>query len=655
MRAEVSRIWVPCVVALLLAAGGANAQEIRNVTFGWGDAVRIGRWTPVFVTVEDAQVRDVDLQVHGTYGEKGEAMWVHQTAVAQPLPVTYALLFPVNAQLAKIVVVVSDLKTGRTLGTQALQVNSAFSPAGKTPMHLLAANDTLIGISGNVDDALRVAAQLGKGEIRAGVLDPMKLPANFAGFDGISALVLAAPDFDELKDEQERAILQWVGRGGVLLLIPPASAIPERSEIVDALPCAIGVNRVAGEKIKLNARELSPRTDLGAGARSFVVEGQTGYRKRLGLGWIAVSPVDFSPVEFPDATAANGFWKSVLEPMVKLPGIEKPTENIVGEEEQIIVSGSNAADTVGRGPRESVAIRHVLELLGAAQPTGGSDWRGALLTLAAIFFLLGPVDSVLLVRLGQHPRNSWTLVGWIGLILSVGIYAIARPIRGTVQTGTFRLVDQVGDTIVGATDIVAIKSRSPMVVPVEFDKNEWWEPANQADRELSADRFVDAECRQDRTGCRPESVKLDGMEPQAWHGEMDGLGAGYLAAELSLSQDAGGAWHLRGKLGNAGKSAMTDIFVETKSGNFRIPGSLAAGATMDVDATASGEPIALDGLANDVGDVAAGRADRVEEMVREGWACVMCQMPEADEVKVGGGVDEHWEVLRAVVGVSPGR
>jgi hypothetical protein len=213
-------------------------------------------------------------------------------------------------------------------------------------------------------------------------------------------------------------------------------------------------------------------------------------------------------------------------------------------------------------------------------------------------------------------------------------------------------VDQVGDSIVGATDIFALKSRSPVVVPVELDKDEWWEPANQAARSLSADRFVDAECRQDRTGCRPEVVKLNGTEPQAWHGEIDGLGAAYLRADLSLSQDAGATWHLRGKLMNVGKSAMTDIFVETKSGNFRIPGSLAAAATMDVDATASGEPIALDGLANDVGDVAPGRADRVEEMVRDGMACVVCQMPEADEVKVGRGVDEHWEVLRAVVQVG---
>jgi hypothetical protein len=265
------------------------------------------------------------------------------------------------------------------------------------------------------------------------------------------------------------------------------------------------------------------------------------------------------------------------------------------------------------------------------------------------------VDSVLLMRLGQHLRNSWTLVGWIGLILSVGIYAIARPIRGTVEMGTFRLVDQVGDSIVGATDVVVIKSRSPNVVPLALDKDEWWEPANQAARSFSADRFVDAECRQDRTGCRPESVRLNGMEPQAWHGEIDGLGAGYLKADLSLWQDAGGTWHLRGKLINIGKSAMTDIFVETKSGNFRVVGSLAAGATMNVDATASGEPIALDGLANDVGDVAPGRADRAEEMVREGMACVVCQMPDADEVKIGPGVDEHWEVLRAVVGVSSGR
>ena len=79
----------PRLLALLfslLFIPPAFSQEIRNVTVGWGNSLRLGRWTPVFVTVEDAQPREIDLQIHGSYGEKSAALWLHQTAVAEPRP-----------------------------------------------------------------------------------------------------------------------------------------------------------------------------------------------------------------------------------------------------------------------------------------------------------------------------------------------------------------------------------------------------------------------------------------------------------------------------------------------------------------------------------------------------------------------------------------
>src|SRR5580704_11934340 len=139
LRSRAKRAVYLCLsLGILFSTSVVSAQEIRNVTFGWGHTIRQGRWTPVFVTVEDSQTRRIDLQIHGTYAEKGQALWLHQTAVAQSLPVTYELLYPINAQLSRIEVIVSDLQTGKTLGTQALQNNASFSPAGNVPMQILA-------------------------------------------------------------------------------------------------------------------------------------------------------------------------------------------------------------------------------------------------------------------------------------------------------------------------------------------------------------------------------------------------------------------------------------------------------------------------------------------------------------------------------------
>ncbi len=614
-----------------------------KVTAGWGDAMRLGRWTPVFVSVADPQTRDVDLQIHGTYGEKSLALCVHQTAVAQPRPTTYALLFPLNAQPSRIEVIVADEKTGRTLATQAMQNPASFSPAGKVPMRLLGPREFLVGISGEIGDAMQLQNQLDRAGLVGGILDPVKLPANFAGYDGVTVLVLVAADLTELKPEQEQALMQWVRRGGNLVVIPGTTALPAKSILMDALPCEVGVNQTIAN---LNGRDLSPRP----GAVAVRVLDHNGYEHRVGLGNIAVWPVDIAPLQFTDANVANAFWRSVLGGMVKVPAIAQTTEMPLSEEQDILISGPNAADSVGRGLRESVAIRHVLELLGATGSQPAVDWRKALLWMAGLFFLLGPVDSIVLMRLNQ-PRNWLTIAGWIGLLLSLGTYAAARPGDAPPVVGTLRLVDQVDDRAVAATDIVAVRSERSQSVRTSLDDDEWWEPANQAARSFDPGRFVDALCREDRSGCRPERIQLTGGEAQSWHGEAAFARPGWLRAKLTLRRDAAGTPRLAGKLTNTAASVLTDIQIATAAGNFRLGQSLAARASMDVDEGISSEPVTMRGMPADVGDISPDRADAMEQLVKDGFACVYCQMPEARDLKVVDGVEaaQHWQVLRAAV------
>jgi hypothetical protein len=640
----------------LLLISPTSAQEIRNVTVGWGNSLRLGRWTPVFVTIEDAQPREIDLQIHGSYGEKSAALWLHQTAVAEPQPDTYCLLYPINAQPSQIEVIVSDKQTGRTLGTAAMQNDSSFSSAGRQPTRILGPNETLIGISGNIDDATSLQAQLRLAEIPTGILDPLHLPANFAGYDGISALILAAPDLDQLKPDQEQAILQWISRGANLLFIPPTSTLPAADPLVDALPCTIGVNRIiiadtdgtTPSRTKLNAREISPRP----GATPFRFLDQTGYLRRLGFGKIALLPVDVSPFHFTGPHPANDFWKSILQPLTKVPAIAQPTSLPVSDIDETLIPGPNAAQSVGRGQRESDAIRHVLELMDAAKSSRTIDWRSTLVSIVAICFLLGPIDSILLMRLGQRPRNWLTIFGWIGLIASLGGYAIAREIKSSPSLATFRLVDQIDDSAVAATDIISLNSGHPQLVPLSPDKNEWWEPANQAARLFFPDRFLDATCHEDKTGCRPEWVKLNGIEPQSWYGELANLGPGLLRANLHLEQRPDHTIHLIGKLTNASSTAMTDIHVSTASGNFAIDQPLASGASIDLNQPATSDPISFSGLPADITDLSPERADRIEDLIKSGQAEVICQMPDATDVKVGLESQTHWQILRAVLSIS---
>jgi hypothetical protein len=641
------RILLALLFSLLLLPN-AFADEIQNVTVGWGDALRLGRWTPVYITVADPQPREIDLQIHGTYGEKTEALWLHQTAVAEPQPDTYCLLFPINAQLSRIEVIVSDVKTGRTLGTRVLQNDSSFSSSGRQPKRILAPNDILIGISGNIDDAITLEAQLRRAAVPVGILDPLRLPANFAGYDSVSVLILAAPDLDQIKPDQEQPILQWISRGGNLLFIPPTTPIRQDDPLINALPCTIGVNTLMTAPTRLNARDLSPKP----GSTAFQIMNRKGYLRWLGLGKIAVIPMDVSPLQFPDDHSTNDFWKSLLQPLAKIPSIKEPTSLEVSDVDEMLVPGPNAAQSVGRGQRESDAILHVLELMGATESNRSIDWRSSLLLIAAICFLLGPIDSILLMRLGQHPRNWLTLLGWIGLIASLCAVAIAHEITPSPSISTFRLVDQIDDSAVAATDIVTLNSTHPMLLPLSLDKNEWWEPANQAARLFSPDRFVDATCHQDKTGSRPEWVYLNGIEPQSWHGEAANLGPGLLRAELRLQQHADKSIHLIGKLTNVATTTMTDIHILTASGNFEIGQPVAAGATADLDQLLNSDPISFAELPADVIDLSPERADRIDELVKSGRAEVLCEMSDAKDVKVGLDAQAHWQILRAVLPIA---
>ncbi len=66
------------------------------------------------------------------------------------------------------------------------------------------------------------------------------------------------------------------------------------------------------------------------------------------------------------------------------------------------------------------------------------------------------------MRLGQHPRNALTLTGWIGLILSVGICIAAHAVHPSATVNTFRLIDQINDSTVAASDLIALNSDDPL-------------------------------------------------------------------------------------------------------------------------------------------------------------------------------------------------
>jgi hypothetical protein len=652
------------ILLIVLVPRVADAQTTLKATVGWGNVVRLGHWMPVFAFVRDTQTRSIDLEVHGSYG-KGAGMAVHQTAVAELLPNEFEILFPVNTQLSHIAVLVKDAGSGQTLASQVLEDPSSFSPAGNVPPQVLAPNDAMVGISGKIGDALAVQSQLRQVGVVSGIFDVEALPDQAAGFDGIDTLVLAGCDLRELEEPVQRAMVNWVRAGGNLLVLPGTEPLPASGPLLEALPCGIGVNKsfsfspggsssgASTRPVALNGRELIPK----AGAEAISFGSLRGFSRQMGLGKISVCEADVAPVSFGVDADAGATWRALLGGMmeVKLPHVF--TEKSVSDEEEgSVIEGPTAADSVGRGARETIAVRHVLQSLDAAGPHGGKPWRHLFLVLVGICFVIGPVDSVLRVYLGQAPRTAFTLLGWVGMVAALGGFVVARPGDEPPVVSTLRLVDQVDQTVVATTDILAVESRRGGRVALAIDPAAWCEPANQAAQFFSADRFMDMHFREDHSGCRPEWLKLEAGEPQSVRAETFLSGPAVILTALRVVSDASGSRRIVGEVKNLSGSGMTDLQIGTAWGVCRVgDGTLGAGASAKVDAALVGDVLGFEGLSSDVGDVSVLRTDRGSQLVKQGWVCVYAEMPGEAGVKVVEAVEaqRHFEVARAVVPLVP--
>ena len=89
----------------------------------------------------------------------------------------------------------------------------------------------LVGVSGNEGTEQLLETQLGRNTIVAGYLPERYLPSTAAGYDALDLLILNRPNLDRLDADQQRAIVQWVRAGGLLVLWPGSDPLPDGSPL----------------------------------------------------------------------------------------------------------------------------------------------------------------------------------------------------------------------------------------------------------------------------------------------------------------------------------------------------------------------------------------------------------------------------------------
>ncbi len=207
-----------------LAAGpalAAPASQAPGVALtarpAYEGAFRVGTWLPIVVELENAGVdRVVQVQVGAREGAQYAAQ-VDLPSGGRKSVTVYAYMTPASRRL-----VVRLLDGEQELASQTLQL---------TPVNQRA---RVVGVLAGQGAPVRPPARLPGGQPLVAVpLDPADLPEHPLGLGGLNALVVEDVPTADLRPAQREALVEWVARGGQLILgggeglAPALAGLPE--------------------------------------------------------------------------------------------------------------------------------------------------------------------------------------------------------------------------------------------------------------------------------------------------------------------------------------------------------------------------------------------------------------------------------------------
>lgn len=461
--------WLLLLTTLPLLLGTvvhADDATRLSVELGWSGAYRVGRWTPLFVTVSHDRPLAAVIEVSTPHAGR-QSMRIVQPVTLGPTPTIFCLYFVATFDLELLNIDVRDAERGRLLAS--LRPFDAPANAIVAWAHPTMAASPFIGVSGR--GGWRGPTRPGgTGEHEVGMLAADRLPDTPIGYDAIDLLILNSPDLSRLSRPQQQAIATWVRSGGKLLFWADENAVPDDAPLLEVLPAVVGPNVLlelpddAVHRLglperftRLRGRSLQPKPGAEP-IDAMSVPAVVGQVASIGLGRVAVLPFDASLLLFDDEKSAAAFWASVLASLGFSP-----------------VDADQERNRFYVGDGRLRAIRAALEHFGTIEGAGSFDFGTIAWTLLGLMFVVGPLDWFVLKKLNRQPWTWATTTGWIGLVTVGSLYAGQLLRSGELHLRTVRIIEQVDGRCVAARELVAVYSprtrRYELSVP-----SGWWQP-----------------------------------------------------------------------------------------------------------------------------------------------------------------------------------
>src|SRR5262249_18706100 len=108
--------------------------------------------------------------------------------------------------------------------------------------------------------------------------------------------------------------------------------------------------------------------------------------------------------------------------------------------------------------RRAMAANRVMDMLGNVPGLGSFDFFYIALVMCGMMVIVGPIDWIVLKKLGRQPWTWTTTAGWIALITLGAMYIGSMFKSGDLHFRTLRLIDQADGMCIADTDAIGIYS-----------------------------------------------------------------------------------------------------------------------------------------------------------------------------------------------------
>jgi hypothetical protein len=443
-------------------------------------------------------------------------------------------------------------------------------------------------------------------------------------------------------------------------------ALPASSPLLGALPAIVGENisvqlsedavknaGLPGRFANLKGRALTPTPDA---QRVPIFGGEViAYSRRVGFGTILLLPIDPSSFLFQDTNKAHAFWRPLVAGAVLL---EEPKK-----EEQVNGNIYNNTWNEPTYQRRINATTAVMDRIGDIPGAGQFGFWYIALAMSCLMLVVGPIDWIVLKRLGKQPWTWATTTGWIVLITLGAVYLGHVFKSGDLHYRTMRLVDQADGLIVATTDATAIYSPRSTNYTIDADPESWCEPMTANAYWSRGGIKIDIDFHQDYRGTTPLPMRVNVWNVRFLLAQQMTAAPPVVEALLHL-EHRGAQDFVVGTVTNRAAVPLARVAVECRAGFVvDVSSVIAPGATRNVDLPLQPgvgvfkyEEMRQYTQAPSINawDLAVDRTIQLESMLRERGdiACVYATAqdpPVAAELSPAPTQQHHWQLIRAIV------